>query len=274
MFIMPKASTKFEQSVCMKEYVDKYKKMEIQFFKECPGSIEINVEEVIDRYVKEFDVNEITIHPPLCNFDIEYLLLRDENFVDNLIDRLIILSKKHNIKINILFHTNLNSEELIYGIAPKIKKCLEKINDENILILVENLFLNPDKEICSIIEFCDYINHPKLKVCLDICHIRAKANLFKEEIIDFINHFIDKEKAKRHVYQIHFSYVANNDGYIDKSTHGIAHPNKDSLIEDVNILEYIGIENKVVVTEIGEFDYFTRLGQKQEIKWLEEVFNF
>lgn len=269
--LMPKISTILEQSVCMKDYIDKYEKMEIQFFQESTGSTEIRLENVVDRYVKEFNVKEITIHPPLERFHIEYLLLRDENYVDDLVNRAIILSKKYNIQINLLFHTDLDYEELRFGIAPRLDKILKKIENENVLILLENLIFNSDKEVCSVIEFCDYINHPKLKVCLDTCHVQAKANLFQEDIYEFIDHFLDREKCKKQIYQIHFSYVANNDGYRDKITHGIAHKTKEELIKDVEILRYLGIENKVIVTEIGEKDYFVRVGQRQDLKWLEEI---
>ena len=269
--LMPKISTILEQSLCMKDYIDKYEKMEIQFFQETIGSIEIKIEEVVDRYIKAFNVREITIHPPLERFHIEYLLLRDEKYVDNLIDRIIILSKKYNIQINLLFHTDFHYEELRFAVAPKLEKILKKIENENVLLLLENLIFNGDKEECSVIEFCNYVNHPKLKVCLDTCHFQAKANLFQEDIYEFVDHFLDKEKCKKQIYQIHFSYVANNDGYRDKSTHGVAHKTKEDLIKDVEILRYLGIENKLIVTEIGENDYSVRIGQRQELKWLEEV---
>lgn len=271
MKLMPKISSKIDQSVCMKDYIDKYEKIEIQFFKEEVGNIEFKFEEIIDKYVREFKVKEITIHPPIDEFDLEYLILRDLNYMDKYVDKAITLSKKYNIRLNLLFHTNWSLEKLKFAIAPRIQSVLNKLQNENVYILLENLIHNHDRESCSPLEFCNYMNHPKLKVCIDICHLHAKSNLLKKEINEFISYFLEKEKCEKHVYQIHFSYVANNDGYIDKSTHGIVHKDKESLIKDVELLKKYGMGDKLIVTEIGEKDYTNRPDQRQELKWLEEV---
>lgn len=271
MKLMPKISTILEQSLCMKDYIDKYEKMEIQFFQECPGSTEVRFEETIDKYVNEFNVKEITIHPPLEEFDIEYIILRDLNYMDEYIDRAIKLSRKYDIRLNLLFHTNWSLERLKFAVAPRLESVLNKLQNENVYILLENLIFNHDIKSCSPLEFCDYMNHPNLKACIDICHLHAKCNLLKKEINEFASYFLDKEKCEKQVYQIHFSYVADNDGYIDKSTHGIVHKDKESLVEDVEFLKQYGMGDKVIVTEIGEKDYMTRSDQRQEIKWLEEV---
>lgn len=271
MKLMPKISTIIEQSLCMKDYIDKYGRMEIQFFQEEPGSTEVKFEETIDKYINEFKVKEITIHPPLEEFDIEYIILRDLNYMDEYVDRAIKLSRKHNIRLNLLFHTNWSLERLKFAVAPRLESVLKKIENENVYILLENLIFNHDRKKCSPLEFCDYMNHPKLKVCIDICHLHAKSNLLKKDINEFTSYFLDKEKCEKHVYQIHFSYVANNDGYADKSTHGIVHKDKESLLEDIKLLKQYGMGDKIIVTEIGEKDYTLRLDQRQEIEWLVEV---
>lgn len=271
MKLMPKISSKIEQTLCMKDYIDKYERMEIQFFQDEPGNTDVNFEEIIDEYINKFDVKEITIHPPLNEFDLEYIILRDEKYLDEYVDRAIKITKKYNIRLNLLFHTNWSFEKLKFGIAPKIKSALKKIENENVYILIENLIFNHDRESCSPIEFCEYMNHPNLKVCIDLCHLRAKSNLLKKNINEFLDYFVDKEKCERQVYQIHFSYAANNDGYADKSTHGIMHKDKMVLIEDVEILRKYGMGDKIIVTEIGEKNYDERPDQRQELEWLEEV---
>jgi hypothetical protein len=194
----------------------------------------------VDRYIKAFNVREITIHPPLERFHIEYLLLRDEKYVDNLIDRIIILSKKYNIQINLLFHTDFHYEELRFAVAPKLEKILKKIENENVLLLLENLIFNGDKKECSVIEFCNYVNHPKLKVCLDTCHFQAKANLFQEDIY---------ESALQNIlpapfFSVYHKYPAASDNqtaYYHRTASCQIHPVHTSILSDTDHSLLLGI---------------------------------
>lgn len=271
MKLMPKVSSKIEQTLPLKEYINKYGKMEIQFFQEEEGELSINLTETIEKYIKEFEINEITIHPPFKNHDIEYLVLRDSNYLKSLVLETIELSRKYNIHINLLFHTHWCLERLKYGITPYLKEVLPLIENENVLILLENLIFSDDRKICAVLEYAEFLNHPKLKVCIDVCHVHAKANLFKEDINEYLNHYLDKEKCQKYVYQIHFSYTADNDGYVKKSTHGIKHLNKEEVIKDINILREYEMIDRVIATEIGEEDYLSRKDQIAELIMLEEL---
>ena len=46
------------------------------------------------------------------------------------------------------------------------------------------------------------------------------------------------------------------------------HDSWESFEEDYNILKQFGIENKIIVTEVSEYDYSTRKDQIEEIKML------
>lgn len=271
MKLMPKVSSQIEQTLPLKEYINKYRKMEIQFFQKEEGELSINLNETIEKYIEEFDINEITIHPPLKNHDIEYLILRDLNYVKNLVLEIIELSRKYNIQINLLFHTHWNFERLKYGVTLYLKEVLNLIENENVLILLENLTFSDDRKNCAVLEYAEFLNHPKLKVCIDVCHVHAKANLFNEDINEYLSHYLDKEKCKEYVYQIHFSYTADNDGYIKKSTHGIKHINEIEIMKDINFLREYKMLDKVIVTEIGEENYFSRKDQIDELIMLEKL---
>jgi hypothetical protein len=270
--IMPKISSYEEQTEHFKEYINRYKRAEIQFFNETEGNIYFDFEPTVRNYVQKYDIEELTIHPPLEKFELEYILFRDkESFLGN-VRKAVKLSKELNIKINLLYHARWDLELLKYAITPAIKEAIEIIGDSNVLILLENSTLVTDRNYMSVLEYCEYINSPKLKFCLDICHVYCHTNMYKSNINTCFNELINKEICKKHLYQIHFSYTANNDGYIDMSTHGVVHPNVELAKKDVDILKEHGAgENTLWVTEISEKDYTNRPDQAKEISYLEEI---
>ena len=273
MFIMPKGSSILEQTLPLKNYINKYKRLEIQFFRKNEGECTFNFEDTVRKDVKEFDLKEITIHPPLEKFEIEYLLFRDKELVFENVRKAIKLSNELNIKINLLYHCRWDIEFLKYAVTPIMKEILEIIGDNNITILLENSTMVAERKHCSVLDFCEYIDNPKLRFCLDICHVYCLANMYKSDIYNWINQYIDKEKSAKYLYQVHFSYTAKNDGYIDKKTHGVVHPNFEELAKDMRILkDYAGFnENVILVTEISEVDYNTRKDQLQEIEWVQKL---
>jgi sugar phosphate isomerase/epimerase len=270
--IMPKISSYKEQTENFKDYINKYKKAEIQFFNKQEGNIYFDFEPTVRDYVQKFELEEITIHPPLEKFELEYILFRDrESFLGN-VRKAVSLSKELNITINLLYHARWNIELLKYSITPIVMEALEIIGDSNVRILLENSTMVTDRKRLSGLEYCDYINNPHLKFCLDICHVHCHANMYRMDIKDCFKEMVNKELIKKHLYQIHFSYTANNDGYIDKTTHGVVHPSLELAKEDVSILkEYGATNNTIWVTEVGEKDYITRPDQAREIKYLEEI---
>ena len=59
------------------------------------------------------------------------------------------------------------------------------------------------------------------------------------DFLRFIQEYLDKELCEKYVYQIHFATALNNDGFIDKRTHGRVHENENSMIDDLKwMMEY------------------------------------
>lgn len=75
--IMPKISEKFEQLGGVEEFIKKYGKTEIQYFPRENNIHEINFEPAIKEVCSMCKIKEITIHPPLNNYDIEAVILYD-----------------------------------------------------------------------------------------------------------------------------------------------------------------------------------------------------
>ena len=108
---------------------------------------------------------------------------------------------------------------------------------------------------------------------MDICHLYCQSHIYKTEIEKFIEQYLEKEKCKRQVYQIHFSYTANNDGYVDHKTHGRGHNSMKELKEDYELLKKYNMANCNYVTEISEDDYLSRKDQIKDINMLYELVN-
>lgn len=270
--IMPKISGKLEQLGGVEKFIQKYGKVEIQFFPRKPEPHEIDFSSITEFFCREFKMKEITIHPPLANYDIEVVLMYDKNIIKNQLEQLVELSEKFNIDINLIYHTHWNIILHRANTIEKIKDLLKIIEGTRVKLLVENLILiNETFYECSALELCKEINHPNFKMCLDICHFYCQANIYREDINDWLKNKLDKELCEKYVYQIHFSYTANNDGYKDKKTHGVGHPNRDLLIKDFRLLEEYGLDKKQIVTEIAEKDYTNRESQIKDLIWLESL---
>lgn len=271
--LMPKISEKFEQLGGVEKYIEKYKKTEIQYFPRAAHIHKFDFEPAIKKICSMYDMKEITIHPPLKSYDIEAVILYDKKILEEQLKKCVKLSKKYNIKINIIYHTHW---EVVYHdilIRDKIKKMLKIIEGKNVTLLIENLFLIGENENeCTALNLVKKINHPNLKMCFDICHMYCQANMYDAEIEKWLENKLNKEDMEKYVYQIHFSYTADNDGYKNKKdTHGVGHPTKESLIYDWNLLKKYGMKDKMTITEIAEKDYSKRESQIQDIMWLEEI---
>lgn len=98
------------------------------------------------------------------------------------------------------------------------------------------------------------------------------SEMYRTNIEAWMENKLSKEDCEKYIYQIHFSYTVNNDGYISKkTTHGVGHPTEDLLLKDYKLLEQSGIGNKQIVTEIAEYDYSYRSSQIKDIEWLEKI---
>ena len=271
MKIYPKISPQ-EIGDDMKEKIKKSEGIEIQFFNEKDITESFNFEDTVRKRKKEFpNLKEITVHPPLDDYNIELIFLKDENIFKNQLLKLIELSQELNIHMNFIYHSYMPARQYkATHLDDRIQEYLKIIEEKNVTILIENLFMMLDeKEECSAVEICKLINHPNLRACLDTTHLHCKANILKKDFYKMIENELDSEDCKKYIKQIHFAAALNGDGYIDKKTHGRKHLNFESLQEDFNWLKSFGLENKNFITEVSEDDYFSRKDQLEEISMLE-----
>ena len=267
MKIYPKTNEYLEGIEEFEKTLKEYKGIEIQYFKKSDKElvdfkIEKPIEQILERYPY---IEEITIHPPLCEYELEIVLLKDKNIFLNQIKTIVRLSKKYNIKINIVEHTRLLMSQAILPVLEKAKKIMKNTNTK---IVFENIYMMEEQENCSVIELCEYLNSENMKVCIDMCHLYCQAHIYKKKIEEFLEKYLNKEKCQRQVYQIHFAYTANEDGYIDRTTHAIMHPNEETLYYDAKLLCQYGMGDCNWITEVSEKDYSTRKDQVNEIKML------
>ena len=270
MKIYPKTNEYLEGIEEFEKTLKEYKGIEIQYFKKSDKElvdfkIEKPIEQILERYPY---IEEITIHPPLCEYELEIVLLKDKNIFLNQIKTIVRLSKKYNIKINIVEHTRLLMSQAKLTILPVLEKAKKIMKKTNTKIVFENIYMMEEQENCSVIELCEYLNSENMKVCIDMCHLYCQAHIYKKKIEEFLEKYLNKEKCQRQVYQIHFAYTANEDGYIDRTTHAIMHPNEETLYYDAKLLCQYGMEDCNWITEVSEKDYSTRKDQVNEIKML------
>lgn len=272
MKIYPKTNEKLEGLEKFEETINKYRGIEIQYFQKSDDElVDFQIEEPIKRILKKFpNIEEITIHPPLCNYELEIILLKDKNIFLKQIKEIVKLSKKYKVKINIVEHTRLLMSQARLSIIPVLEKSKKIMKNTNTKILFENIYMMEEQQNCSVIELCEYLNSENIKVCIDMCHLYCQAHIYKKNIEEFLERYLNKEKCERQVYQIHFAYTANDDGYIDRTTHAIMHPNVEALSYDKQLLYKYGMKDCNWVTEVSEKDYISRKDEIEEIKMLEK----
>lgn len=270
MKIYPKTNEYLEGIEEFEKTLKEYKGIEIQYFKKSDKElVDFKIEKPIEQILEMYPyIEEITIHPPLCEYELEIVLLKDKNIFLNQIKTIIRLSKKYNIKINIVEHTRLLMSQAKLTILPVLEKAKKIMKNTNTKIVFENIYMMEEQEKCSVIELCEYLNSENMKVCIDMCHLYCQAHIYKKKIEEFLEKYLNKEKCQRQVYQIHFAYTANEDGYIDRTTHAIMHPNEETLYYDAKLLCQYGMGDCNWITEVSEKDYSTRKDQVNEIKML------
>lgn len=273
MRVYPKTSSDFEGLDKLEPYVDRYNGIELQFFNENGNMSPFDFKSVVEKLLNRMpNIKEITIHPPLNLYEIECIISKDINIIKSQLKTMVKLSRKYNIKMNIVYHTLINFEAHKELTLSKIEKLLKIIEGENVTILLENLFMFFEKR-CTVYEIANYFNHPNLKVCFDICHLHCRANINKQDVLEYAKEYLNPEYCKKYTYQVHFSYTANNDGYVDKSTHGIVHPNIEELEKDLKILHDYNMTNCNYITEVSEKNYLLREDQIRELIMLESAKN-
>ncbi len=273
MKIYPKTNEKLEGLEKFEETINKYRGIEIQYFQKSDDElVDFQIAEPIKRILKKFpNIEEITIHPPLYDYEFEVVLLKSKNIFLNQIKQIVKLSKKYKIKINIVEHTRLLMSQARLSIIPVLEKAKKIMKNTNTKILFENIYMMEEQQDCAVIQLCEYLNSENIKVCIDICHLYCQAHIYKKNIEEFLEKYLNKEKCERQVYQVHFAYTANDDGYIDRlTTHAIMHPNMEAVSYDKQLLYKYGMKDCNWVTEISEKDYISRKDEIKEIKMLEK----
>lgn len=232
MNIYPKLDKNFNGLKELEKYIKKDKGVELQFFHEDGvwGNYDFNT--AINTLMKKIpSIKEITIHPPLDDYDIEPVVLKDMKLLETKIEEAIKISKQYNIKINLLYHVGWNMKMMEQGAIEIIEKSLNLLKETNVNIVLENIFgMNEYKQKCTVIEICKKINNPHLRACIDVCHLHCMANIFK---LDF--------------------------------------DSLSEALQDYNILKLYNMTNANIITEISEENYNTRKDQVDEIKLLEKI---
>lgn len=258
----------------MKQIVLQSEGIELQFFDENGITSEFNFSDEIRKRKKEFPhLKEIVVHPPLNDYNIEHIILKDNKIIENQLKELVKLSEELDINLAINYHTYWTKDQYVStGLDKKIKELLKIIDGTNVILLIENLFMMLDEKIgCSALEICKEINHPNLRTCIDTTHLHCKSNIWKIEFEEMLRQDFNPDDCEKFVKQLHFAACLNNDGYIKKGTHGRVHPNEEELRKEVDWIKRYKMENKIFVTEVSEDDYYSRADQVKEIKMLEKI---
>ncbi|MCQ2978428.1 MAG: UMP kinase [Clostridia bacterium] len=273
--IYPKTNNAFEGLDKFKDVIKEFGGLEIQFFNEIGIANYVSFKEPLKK-LKDVapDVKEVTVHPPLCNYDLEILFLKDEDIIVRELTELRDLSEEYDLDINVIYHTKINYEELVACLDDRMKKVLSIIEGTRVTMLIENVYMVEEKSM-SALEYVAHLDHPNLRCCFDLCHAYCKAHIYHEENLKYFDKYIDAEKAKKYVKQVHFSFTRNDDGYRDGMTHGRQHDTFDSLCYDLDIIRRYGMIDANIVTEVDEDDknYFERKNELNDIRLLYQYQN-
>ena len=269
MIIYPKTCENLNGFDFLKQYVEKDKGIEIQLLSyEQTQKITYNVIKQLKSQIPQLE--EVTVHLPIReDFNFEALAFSKIDFEKERLKMLCEASREFNLKLNLLYHTKWDYDSWSNsGAIDRMKELLEVIQNTNVNILIENIYAIVERKECSVLKVAKQIDNEHLKVCLDTCHLHCVANMFKISLNEYLNTYLNKEDCKKYIQQIHFAGTLNNDGVVDKKTNGRVHDSWKSFEEDYNVLKQFGIENKIIVTEVSEDDYYTRKDQVEEIKML------
>ena len=269
MIIYPKTSEKLQGFDYLKKYAEEYKGIEIQLLSY--EQTKQTTYQVIKQLKLEIPkLEEVTIHLPIReDFNFEALAFSKLDVEKERLKMLCEASQEFNLKLNLLYHTRWNYISWNNsGAIDKMKELLEINQNTNVNILIENIYALVERKECAVLKVAKQIDNEHLKVCLDTCHIHCVANMFKTPLNQYLSTYLNKEECQKYIQQIHFAGTLNEDGFIDKKTHGRVHDSWESFEEDYNILKQFGIEDKIIVTEVSEDDYSTRKDQVEEIEML------
>ena len=113
---------------------------------------EFNFEDTIRMRKQQYpNLKEITVHPPLSNYNLEMVVCKDIKLVEEQLKKLVQLSEELNIETNMIFHTYWTKNQYIAtGLANKLKE-----------LLIQLAIINDIKESN---EFAEYIQKKKMNL--------------------------------------------------------------------------------------------------------------
>lgn len=270
--IYPKIDVDLKGIHTLKKYIDKYKGLELQclHFEKETGYFYFADE--IRAICNLFpNLEELTIHPPVDFCDLEMFCCNRENTLLDAIEEMKLLSEECHIHLNLILHTHWNLKRHQMLTIPFLKQFLNAIKGYDIYILLENMCFIEEKK-CTVLDLCKFIGDSQLKVCLDVCHMKNNAKLWKMDMQKYAKQYLNSKECTRYVHQIHFSSLPPYHGLGTHESGGVVHNSQKELVEDVELLYEYGMYSCPFVTSIYEEKEAERKAQLKEIDGLEDIY--
>ena len=276
MLICPKIYVDKEENTPLTKYINSEHRAEIQMAnqKDVPSRKGYDVAGTVDFAMEQFpDIKTLIVHLPLNDCYLEIIAaINPERLLEEMVSA-VSAADKYDIDLYLLYHTAVMHDAVCRTLEDTLYKMLSIIKRRRITILVENAVFYPGKILPNLV-LCNEFLQPQLKACVDTTHIKCQAKMYDTAPHQFmeeqLSHF-ESNELNSIVKVIHFAQATENDGYIDKKTHGRRHENFDELKKDVDILEQCGIKDAIYVTEVSEDDYYSRVDQIWEIESLMKI---
>lgn len=230
----------------------------------------------VNKIVAKFPfIKEITVHSPMCMCDIEKNFDNKERlgFMYKLTNVCNKLSKKHSIRINMLYHC---SNSFVYFQEKKqlwlFRRLIKLMKGHRTYLLLENVvdieLTKKGKEPC--ISTVKMLRSNKVKMCFDIAHAYAASELNNKNILDV---YSDNE-LNRVVHQVHFSKYKKLEDFRTTYDHCENHSSIEELIIDLSLLKKLKLLKSNIIVEVIETEsYELRERELAELQLLEKYCN-
>lgn len=270
--IYPKVDVNLKGIHKLKKYIDKYKGLELQCldFDKKTGNFSF-ADEV--RAIGNLFPNtkEINIHPPLEFCDLEMFCCGREQALYEAIETMKILTEEFSLHMNLILHTHWNLSQHQMLTIPFLKELINRIKGYDIYIVLENMCFIDEKK-CTVLELCKFIGDSQLKVCLDVCHMKCNALLWKMDMQKYAKMYLQAKDCNKYVHFVHFASLPPYNGLGLQEAAGVVHTSQKELVEDVELLYAYGMYSVPFVTSIHEEKEEERREQLREIDGLEDIY--
>lgn len=263
--VVPKIGEDFKELEKIMKYLNG--KLEIQLI-----SCEIEkFSRKIEDFLKKIDLSLLIVHLPSEITDWEVIPFNKEiehkfmTFVKDCME----LSKKYNTHIAILGHLTTKYSTLKYiGFKEWFGFLVRMVQGYDVSFLVENPTTEPYKAKSGepFIKFVKDFNNEKVRCCFDLCHYKIGKVLYGE-------HYKLTEDFGKYIFSVHFSELPIKKHIFEDKTHGRRHKTHGDIINDLFLLEDLGINYETVniVTEINEDDYENKPDLIAELQLIKEL---